>query len=257
MIKRLITWGTGELGGKVAKMWRAQGGEVIGLTQTEQRHADLRTGGVEPKIGSPLGLLQQDDALLLALPGHITQKEALETLVSTPPPARVVLISSTGYYGLSSGLVDEETLPGKSERSTAIASTEQIFRAWAGDRGVILRLGGLYRLGRGPLSALARRGQPPPGPPNKTLALIHYDDAATATLAALTYPTPKQVYVSVTPPCPTRKEFYSAACARLNFPPPTFTALLDQPLAQFEVTRLRQDLLPKPAYPDWRAALQE
>jgi nucleoside-diphosphate-sugar epimerase len=257
MLKRLITWGSGELGGRVAKRWRAQGGEVIGLTQTEQRHADLRARGVEPKVGSPVGLLQEDDVLLLALPGHALQREAIETLSNTPSPNRVVLISSTGYYGLPTGLVNEETPPGNSERSIAIAATEQTFFDWAGDKGVIIRLGGLYRPGRGPFSALARRGQPPPGPPNKTLALIHYDDAATATLAALVHPTPCPIYVGVTPPCPTRAAFYRAACERLGLAPPIFTNPLAESPAHFEVTLLRRDLLPHPAYPDWRAALSQ
>lgn len=252
---RLITWGSGELGGRVARLWRATGRPVLGLTQTERRHAALRAESIEPRLGSPVDLLQPEDVLLLALPGHQSQAEAIDLIATTPPPARVVLISSTGYYGLPTGQVDETSPVGEGPRPAAIAATEQAFRAWAGERGVILRFGGIYRPGRGPFSALQRRGHPPAGPPNKTLALIHYDDAATATLAALQHPAPEPVYLGVTPPCPTRREFYEAACQRLGLPPPTFEVPLPHPPAIFEVTRLRRDLLTHPAYPDWRSAL--
>jgi nucleoside-diphosphate-sugar epimerase len=153
-------------------------------------------------------------------------------------------------------VVYEDTPPGEEARATEIARVEQLFRQWAGSRGVILRLGGLYCPGRGPFSALARRRSFRLGPPDKTLALIHYADAATATWAALRHPAPEPVYLAVTPPCPTRYDFYQAACRQLNLPEPTFSEPLRQPLTQYDVTRLRRDLLPQPAYPDWRAVFE-
>ena len=255
-MRRLITWGTGELGGRVAKLWRAQGGAVVGVTQTEQRHADLIALGVEPRTDSPATFLHPADALLFALPGHATQSAAIEQIATLPPPARTVLISSTGYYGLPNGVINEDTPSGAGTRPQAIAAVEQAFLNWAGPNGVVIRFGGLYRPGRGPMSALARRGHPPPGPANKTLALIHYDDAATATATALQRPSPAQVYLGVMPPCPTRAAFYHLACAALDLPPATFSEPLPFPSAKFDATRLRQDLLPKPLFPDWQAALQ-
>lgn len=254
-MSRLIIWGTGELGGRVARLWRAAGRPVIGLTQTERRHAALRAEGIEPRLGSPVAVLQPEDVLLLAMPGYERQHEAIERLAGQPVPARVGLVSSTGYYGQPRGTVSETSPVGAGRRPAAIAALEQAFQRWAGERGVILRFGGIYRPGRGPFSALQRRGYPPAGPPNKTLALIHYDDAATATLAALQHPAPEAVYLGVVPPCPTRQEFYEAACRQLDLPPPTFEAPLPHPPAVFEVTRLRRDLLPQPAYPDWHRAL--
>lgn len=256
MRQRLITYGSGELGGRVAKLWPEPGGAVIGLTATGKRHAALRAAGVEPMIGGPEKVLEPEDALLFALPGHAKQRQAVEALAGLPPPARAVLISSTGYYGLSAGTITEDTPPGADERSAAIAATEQAFFEWAGQNGVVIRFGGLYRPGRGPLPALLRRGHPLPGPPNKTLALIHYDDAATATVAALQHPAPESVYLGVVPPCPTREEFYRLACRRFDLDPPTFTKSLDHPPAQFDVARFRRDLLPAPAFPDWHEALE-
>lgn len=254
-MKRLIVWGAGELGGRVAEIGADKGHAVIGLTQTPKRHPALRAAGVEPRLGSPLELFRPDDMLLLALPGHANQKVAIDLLAGTPPPARVVLLSSTAYYGLASGHVDEETPSGSGQRALNVAAVERAFQAWAGSAGIIVRLGGLYRPGRGPLPALARRGAPKLRPPDKTLALIHYGDAATAVEAALHHPSPQPVYLAVTPPCPTRREFYEEACRRLGLKEPEFDRPISKPPAQYDITRLRHELLPQPAYPDWQAAL--
>ena len=249
---RLVVWGCGELGGRVAARWQ---GPALGLTRTEEKHDKLREQGVQPELGSTLPWLQSDDLLLLSLPGHERQQAAVAALAGTPPPRRAVFISTTGYYGTPTGVVNEQTPVGESARAQSIAAAEHTFRAWAGERGVILRLGGLYGPGRGPMAALARRGTVRLRPPDRTLALIHYDDVATAVSAALTIPAPQPIYLAVTPPCPTRRQFYEAACRRLDLPPPDFAPALNRPPARFDVSLLRRDLLPIPAYPHWRAAL--
>ena len=251
----LVIWGAGTLGGRVAPQWTATGGPVHAFTRTQTRHEALRQAGAEPHLNSPVGVLGADDALLLALPGSAAQLAAVEALAGTPPPARAVLCSSTGYYGRASGPVDEDTAPGDDPRAAAVVRAERAFAAWAGPHGVILRIGGLYESGRGPMSALAHRGAPPLGPPDKTLALIHYDDAATICFEALRHPAPLPVYLAVTPPCPSRYEFYLAACVVLGLDEPMFDDPLRQPQAEFDVHRLRRDLVPHPAHPKWQGAL--
>lgn len=252
---RLVVWGAGELGGRVAAAWAQRGLPALGLTQSTQRHEELRRCGVEPHIGAAPGLLAPDDALLIALPGNANQKTAVAALAHTPPPARVVLISSTGYYGAPQGIVNEDTPRGDTVHAAAIEALEGAFRDWAGAYGVVLRLGGLYRQGRGPMSALQRRGTAPPGPPNRTLALIHYTDAATATLTALQHPSPEPIYVVVVPPCPTRQEFYLSACRAVGLPEPVFDAPLEHSPATYDVARMQRDLLENPVHPDWHEAL--
>lgn len=251
----IVVWGAGELGGRVAVALARAGHDVVACTATTARHPALGVAGVRTHLGPP-GLLGPDDRLLLALPGSEKQIMATSTLSTRPPPARVVLISSTGYYGTAHGHVDEDTPPAILEpHAGLVAASEATFRAWTGDRGVILRTGGLYRPGRGPLSALQRSGAPPPGPPDKTLALVHYDDAAAAATAALLHASPQQVYLNVTPPCPTREAFYTAACVMLDLPLPTFGKKLGRPETAYDVARLRADLLPVPAHPRWQEAL--
>jgi hypothetical protein len=255
---RLIIWGAGELGRRVAACWLQTDPAAIGYTKTIDRHAALKNLGVEPRTGSPAGALQANDTLLLAIPGHTNQQQAVEQLIAqnTPAPARGVLISVTGYHGSRPGLIREDSPVGEGSRPASIRQAEQTFLRWAGRGGVILRLGGLYCDGRGPFSALARRGKVSrSAPPDKTMALLHYDDAATAVCAALRHPAPEQVYLAVTPPCPTRQEFYHAACRKLGLAEPAYDPPLGLPPTEYDVTRLRRDLLPHPAFPDWRSAL--
>ena len=47
-IDRLVVWGCGELGSRVARLWMDQGGAVVGITQTDERHAVLEKLGIFP-----------------------------------------------------------------------------------------------------------------------------------------------------------------------------------------------------------------
>ena len=256
-ITRLVVLGAGDLGSRVARLWLARSPQqaVVGLTKTPARHEALRALGVQPATARARELLALHDALLVAVPGTETKAEVLTELAALPPPRRAVFVSTTGYYGTPRGMVNEETPAGATRRAREIADLEAQFRRWAGAAGVVMRLGGLYRPGRGPMAALARRGDASKKAPNRPLPLIHYDDAASAVYAALRRAEVEPLYLAVTPPCPTRLAFYSAACARLALPLPEFAPPLPHPPARFDVRRLRRDLLPAPAYPHWQAAL--
>lgn len=249
MNNRLIIWGAGILGGLVGKLWTS--GPVIGITQSEKRHELLRQSGIHPRTAFSPREIQPDDCLLLALPGYNRQRELLVKLRPFAPPQRAILISSTGYYGFPHGRITENTPPGEGNLCQAIAATEHDFHKWTG-AGAILRLGGLYNAGRGPFAALIRKGMPSPKPADRPLPLIHYEDAATAVFNALHHPHPEHFYLGVTPPCPTRREFYDAACTRLHLPLPEFEPARRLPAAVWDVARWQQDLLPQPAFPNWQ-----
>lgn len=257
-MRRLVVWGAGELGGRVAAAWARDGGEVLAFTETRRQHPSLKAAGATPRLGDPTDTLREDDALLLSLPGSERQAMAIARLARRAPPARAVLISSTGYYGHPPGSIDEDSPPASSLRAAMVVGAEAAFRAWVGEapgRGVVLRMGGLYRPGRGPLSALQRRGFAPKGPPDQSLALIHYEDAATATRRALSHPAPAPTYLCVVPPCPTREAFYLAGCVLLDLPLPAFDPPLKRRLTEYDTAKMRADLLPEPAHPKWQGVL--
>lgn len=264
---RLVVIGAGDVGGEVAGRWVAGGGEAVGFTGSTARHERLAASGVEPRVGDAAEVLRPEDRVLLSTSGSESQRLRAEELAGVEV-RRAVMTGSTGIYGVASGRIDEHTPPGEGGRALGAAQAEAAFLRWAPD-GVVLRLGGLYRRGRGPLQPLLRRGAPLPAPPNTALALIHRDDAVSALLAALVHPDPESVYLAVTPPAPRRDAFYREACRVHGLPEPAFGDPVGSgartrgrgveggdALAWYDVARLRRDLLPKPSHPDWREAIQ-
>ena len=253
-MSRVIIWGAGELGGRVVSKACSAGHTVHAYTATNKRHHTLRELGAVVQSGDPTEW-QADDTLLLCIAGTQSLRDAIERVRHRPPPRRVVLTSSTGYYNGLGGDIDATTSHGPTERAQTIAACEGAFREWAGDAAIIIRLGGLYRQGRGPLNALKMRGHVPYGAANTTLALIHYDDAASAVWTALNHPNPQPAYLAASDPCPLRQEFYLAACVVLDIALPNFGPPSSNAPARYDVSALRKDLLPEPAHPKWQAAL--
>lgn len=251
-MSRLVVIGAGDVGGRVAARWVALGhGEAVGITATPTRHEALARAGVEPRTGEARTHLRRGDRVLLAASGSPTQ----EKLAASLPPlvGRAVMTSSTGFYQGRSGLLGASTPAGDGRRALAAAQAETAFRANASDP-VVVRLGGLYRRGRGPQEALRRRGHALVGPAARPLPLIHIDDVVTALLAALTADAPAPTYVGVVLPAPSRRAYYDLACTLLDLPAPTFEG--EAAPRSFIADRFRAELLPDPAWPSWREGLE-
>ena len=248
---RLVVVGAGDVGGAVAARWIEGGGEAVGLTRTEFRHEDLRAAGVSPSTAEPASVIRPDDAVLLSISGSAGQRAAAEVLRGVSC-TRAVLTSSTGVYGAREGRLGADSPAGHSDRAQGVLAAEQAFQAWKPE-GVVLRLGGLYRRGRGPREPLRKRGHAPSGPADRVLPLVHRDDAATAILAALGGDHDGLV-ANVVVQTPTRGAWYALACEILDLPAPDFTPGGAQ--RTFDVDALGA-LLPQPRWPDWREGLRE
>ncbi len=254
-MRHLWVWGAGELGGRVARTWNENGGPVTPLTKSDSRHDTLRADGLVPRQGMP-NKMDERDVLLISIAGTAALDKAVEQLSEQPPPARVVITSSTGYYGEQGGLISATTPPGTTERALEVAAMETRFKEWAGERGVVIRLGGLYRQGRGPLNVMKKRGNAPIGAKaDRVIPLLHYDDAASACVAALRVENPRSEYLVVSPPCPTRHEFYLAASVILQLPLPSFGDPSGLPRAEYDVGDTVRDLGYDPQHPKWQKAL--
>ena len=239
----LVVFGAGELGGRVAESWVNRGGRCQAVTLTTQRHEALRMSGIETCLANVFNAPDAAQYWVFATPGSTRQLEAVQRCMKAVKPMRAVFCSSTVLFRSQS-----------TERKEAARRAEAEFQQWAGEAGTILRFGGLYRTGRGPFAALQKGRIPAPGPGNRWLPLIHYDDAATAILNALQLPSPDPWYAVVTDPIPTRRAFYAAASQRLGVDIP-FSEDIERPELALELDRTRRDLLPNARHPHWTGAL--
>lgn len=113
----------------------------------------------------------------------------LAALDTRAPPARLVLVSTTGVYGdRGGGQVDEDTAPAPgTDRGRRRLDAENAARGWGRAHGVpvvVLRVAGIYGPGRLPLARIAR-GDPVLAPEECPLTnRVHVDDLVEACIAA-------------------------------------------------------------------------
>ena len=208
----LTVVGCGALGVRIASLWT---GPVRGVTATTASHASLQQQVPGLQTTTTVGSLA--GTAVICMPS--SHQGAF--LDSAPPvQGPVVFTSSTGVYGEPAGLVTAESPTGTTERALRLLQLEQRFLAWA-PHGRILRLGGLFEPGRGPVAAFERRHSAPEGPADRPLALIHYADAARLVLRLLTGDGPT-ITLGVTHQ-PRRDTFYGLLAARFGCDPPVFS----------------------------------
>ena len=155
--------------------------------------------------------------------------DGLKNVLGSLPDSvdRVVYASSTGVYGQSGGdWVDEDspTCP-QHESGKVCLEAEGLIRERAG-RSVTLRFAGLYGPGRIVRRAILEKGEPIPGDPEKFLNMVHIEDAARVSSAALIADEPGPIYVVGDDRPVTRREYYTVAAKALGAPVPRFASPL-------------------------------
>ena len=236
----LLIVGCGYLGQRVAERMAARGSKVAAVTRSEARAAAFLAKGWHAIVDdlSRARLAESIDArqVLFAMGKDRSDRgehrdvwqaawqHLRDSLVR--PPQRLVYISTTGVYGAKGdeAIIDESTPPAPARPSAqAHLAIERIAQAepvasWT----TILRLGGLYSRERLPLLERMRAGQPLVVDPDRWLNLIHGEDAASVTVAALEeWATPGITVVTEGRPI-TRRDFYTLAARRCGLPPPRF-----------------------------------
>jgi len=240
MATRLI-FGCGYLGMRVARRWRDAGDRVVAVTRTEENAESFRREGFEPLLADvtrpeTLADLPEADTLLYAV-GYDRSAEptihevyagGIRRVLAAASEAihRVVYISTTGVYGDAGGdWVDEQTEPSPSRdggKASLAAEAALGEGPWA-DRGVALRLAGIYGPNRVPYLDKLRAGEPIAAPSVGWLNLIHVDDAATAVLAAANAEAPPRVVCVSDGQPPRRRDYYAEVARLLGAAPPIFT----------------------------------
>ena len=231
---KLLIAGCGDLGTEVGLRAAAHGHEVLGI----RRHAEVLPSVITPiaaDLTGPLAALPGDvDALVVATAADGRTQDAYRRAYVDAPgnvldalraggshPERVVLISSTGVYGVSDGSWVDEDTPTEPTSATGevLVEAEQ---AWWRRRpdGVVLRLAGIYGPGRTRLMDRVRAGQAvAPDPPVHTNR-IHRDDAAAMVRHVLGLERPARCYLGVDDDPAERGEVLRFLAAALDVPPP-------------------------------------
>jgi nucleoside-diphosphate-sugar epimerase len=187
-------------------------------------------------------------------------------------PSVLLYVSTTGVYGDAGGATVTEASPVQpaNDRSRRRLAAERFATVWCAARGVrcvVLRVPGIYGPHRLPLARL-RRGEPAlcpedAGPGNR----IHVDDLVSACVAALERPvrgvfnvgdgdhSSTTVFLQRTAaltglPAP---HLVPMAEARERLSPGMLSYLVES--RRVDTRRMREDLLPRLAYPDLEAGI--
>ncbi|WP_153555949.1 NAD-dependent epimerase/dehydratase family protein [Roseimaritima sediminicola] len=292
---RALIVGCGYLGLRVADRLQRDGWHVAAVTRKSDRARQLAQQGIEPVRAdwtdrASLRALPPHERILVAVAYDRDSGESrLESqyygfrnlLRSTDPGADLCYISTTGVYHQDDGRWVDERSPcwPRSESAKVHLQAEGLLGELRGgggserrgDRGghpwTVLRLAGIYGPGRVPLVRNVREGRPIPAAPEHYLNLIHVDDAAAAVLACW-QAGPKQrrrYYVVSDGAAVRRRDFYGEVARLSGCDPPRFVAPEAGSSAgrrggsnkRIWNARLRQDLLPRLQFADYRAGLRD
>ncbi len=280
---RLI-FGCGYLGERVARRWRDAGSSVVIATRSNGRAEAFRRQGYEAIVADvtqpeTLAKLPVAENVLFAVGFdrsgqnsiHNVYAGGVRNLLSalSVDTGQFIYISTTGVYGPASGAwVDEVTPPDPHREGgrASLAAEQALADHPLGQRGVILRLTGIYGPGRVPFIRELRVGEPVPATTTGWLNLIHVDDAAEVVVAAgglAPFQNGPRLYcVSDGQPIE-RGEFYSEVARQIGVPPPQFAepdagsprAARAEANRRISNARMLADLRVTLTYPDYRAGL--
>lgn len=212
--KHIVIVGCGDIGLRVAKIWKNQGKSVFGVARSEENLNALRHQHIHA-IAADL----DDLNTLTELNGQLSKQSLLYYFV--PPPAKgvvdtrmtnflqsldkdalpgqLIYISTSGVYGDQGGELINEQTPANPQvdRAKRRYHAEQHLQQWGEQNSVpitILRVGGIYGPGRLPLQRL--KDQIPMLHENLSPQTnrIHADDLAQICVAAATKKAAGEIY---------------------------------------------------------------
>ncbi|QDS90589.1 NAD dependent epimerase/dehydratase family protein [Rosistilla ulvae] len=282
--KTALIFGCGYLGKRVALRLQNQDWHVFAVTRNRPTAADLQTAGISPIVAdwtrpTTLRNLPQTDRTLVAVgwdrSGGQSQYDVYvgglrNALQATSPKSNLVYISSTGVYHQNGGTwVDEASpcCPAIGSGGWAHLQAESLLRQKRpGFPSTILRMAGLYGPNRIPRAKEILSGKPLSAPTEGYLNLIHIDDAASAVMAAWqTSPSETKTYVISDGTPVIRRTYYEEIARVLGKPLPSFVSPDSAAPASRRATtskriwtaRMRRDLCPQLAFPDYRSGLRD
>jgi nucleoside-diphosphate-sugar epimerase len=208
----LLIIGAGALGRRVGRSWRARHprARILAETRSERSHPNLREEGMIPRLRSdpdPPAMPQ----VLFCVPPSSQDDYAAEAARAAGlwlGDGHLVITSSTAVYAEEDGGRCAEDSPlACSPRAIRLRDAEDRFLT-AG--GIVVRLAGLYDCDRGPQRVYLRTPVSPRRP-DGWISLIHYDDAASLCVLALSRGRAGAIYLGCDDQPVTRRELVEAA----------------------------------------------
>ncbi|XP_073309090.1 uncharacterized protein [Primulina huaijiensis] len=185
----LLIVGPGVLGRIVAEQWRKEHPQcqICGQTRTNNHHEELIKLGISPSLKGvevkhkfPYVIFCAPPSQSIDYPGEVR-----EATLSWDGEGSFIFTSSSAPYDCSdNGSCDEDSpiVPiGRSPKTDILLEAEN---AVLEARGCVVRLAGLYKADRGAHSFWLKKGTSDIRP-DHILNLIHYEDAASLTVATL------------------------------------------------------------------------
>lgn len=277
--------GCGDIGQRVARLYRAQGASVWGLVRSESSAVRLRAEGIEPVFGdlaegATMKNLPTAEAVLFYLAPPPAQGERdpllqnfLAAIGVVRRPAKLVLISTTAVYGDCQGawITEAQAVKPQTARGRRRLDAENTLRCWGRETGVpfvILRVGGIYGPGRLPVARL-EKGLPILDPiESPQTNRIHQDDLAQVCVAAMERGVSGEVYNIADGHPGAMSQYFIDVAKALGLPPPPIVPRAEaekvmsagmlsylQESRRLDNRKMREELAIELRYPDLAAGL--
>ena len=208
--KDIVIVGCGDIGQRVAKIWKKAGNSVIATVRSQTSLARLKQLQAYrldlDSLEAQAKLPTVKDSLLYYFappPGKGTEDSRitcfLQQMGETNLPARVIYISTSGVYGDQKGQLVNELTPvnPQVDRAKRRYHAEQQLTQWGKRNAVtitILRVGGIYGPGRLPLQRLKDHIPMLYENLSPQTNRIHADDLAQVCVAAATKNAADEIY---------------------------------------------------------------
>lgn len=241
-MKNVVIIGCGDIGKRVAAIFKETGATITALSRAEAKMGQLQALGIRAISGdlddpASLADLPLKDALVyyLAPPpggGYLDSRmrNFCATIKAENGPRRIIYMSTSGVYGdCGDAVVTEETPPNpQTARAKRRFDAETVLQGWGKEQKVeviILRVTGIYGPGRLPVTQLAS-GQPllyeHLSPPTNR---VHAADLARICVAAADKGEDGDIFNISDGQTGTMTQYFNAAADLLGFPRPRQVSL--------------------------------
>ncbi|CAN6551429.1 unnamed protein product [Malus baccata var. baccata] len=258
----LLIVGPGVLGRLVAQKWREEhpGCEIYGQTVTVDHHEELSEEGINPCLKGTKMIHKFPYVIFCAPPSGTSDYPGdvrMAALNWNGEGSFLFTSSSAPYDCNDNGPCDEDTpvVPiGRSPRTDVLLKAEEVVLEFG---GVVLRLAGLYKSDRGAHVYWLKKGIVE-ARPDHVLNLIHYEDAASLSVAILKKRLRNQIFLGCDNHPLSRQEVMDlvAKSGKFSNTFEAFTGTSDPLGKRLNNSKTRQEIGWEPKYPSFAHFLE-